>query len=219
VITQEMVNQYGVNIIPSVADLQQAVQAWGTASQGTCLFYSGLGDTAPADIKQWYQCNIESMDTDPFTGQTPRPPVTFDDFVDPDLVSMYSDEFLEVDSEEWLQVNGRSVSAGFTFMERVSQAFAAECTGVAYYFSNPGILAEVPDVDTVWGGWELPALVRNEQMSALAQVFPAFPTTNVEGQWINPRIFWQSYDGYANYIAPRGNEIWYQDEVPGVLED
>lgn len=161
--------------VPSVADLITQIQSHGTVGALDSLFYSGLeGGNAIPLAKQWYCANVPLG----------RGAVAFDNIVDNDWYLAQASALAPV-----------SYSKVDQFQKRLSQAFAAASSGSVYFFTMMENDGTSMSRELAWGGWEYPALTRNEDVTEIIQVDPAVEDSS--------RVIWRQGDG-ASEMEPRG---------------
>lgn len=137
--------------VPTVDFLVTKIQQHGKVGKLDSLFYSDLGGGgAIAKASEWHSKNVKG-----------RGSVAFNNIV----------------NQKWYQAQGeelvrQSPTKLDPFQKRLSQAFAEASKGTVYFFTkNENDGNPMPEAQA-WGGWEFPALTRNQNVKEIIQVDP-----------------------------------------------
>lgn len=149
--------------VPTVAECVSQIEAWGQVRNSISVFYTGLGGAAGLkQCKQYFACHPEIS-----------PIVAWDNIADP--------KWFEAQAMAIVNGNPGSNPSIITdpFQKRLAQAFAQASRGDAYVCTPAN---NSPDnnfnQDLAWGGWEYPALTRNNDVSKIIRVDPATGVTS-----------------------------------------
>ncbi|KAH8896824.1 hypothetical protein GQ53DRAFT_890222 [Thozetella sp. PMI_491] len=193
----------GPDVLKSVEAIRADIRDHGEVGNGASLFYSGIA-SGPRRAKSWYCTYIKNLNENPFlpdTG-TPSSGVSWEEIL-PN--GYFQEERERLDGLRFGgSINGArgAVDTSQTTAKRASQAFAEETEGVVYFFTDTGNDGKNFNQDTAWGGWEFPALTRNEAVELIVQVDPDFPLRDDQNNLI-PQVIWRPEDGKTT-LEPRG---------------
>jgi hypothetical protein len=186
--------------------------------------WTGIGPNAQVEITQWYNCNIRPLSRDPFTGDTPpRDPVTLTPSTDWGYIEFQLDVMKDIDAitanvpGAGLRDGNGVIWARGTFDALHSQAFAEQCTGIVYYFTDQNVNGVYnPTAESVWRQWELPALLQSGRVTAIVQVNPAYTYTVQNNVVVHPNIIWTPNQGIP-YGPPRAGYRYTSEIHPGFI--
>ncbi|KAJ9145070.1 hypothetical protein NKR23_g5721 [Pleurostoma richardsiae] len=217
-ITFNQIAANGVDVIPSVQFLKDLALQYGVTPPRACLFYTGYGADVQREIKQWYACNIlNAPRPEPFSNLPPRQAIGCGGNIPDGYFAAIENDMAKVDICEWLEDDGRVIAASRLLQARNSQAMAEVCRGVVYLFA-PTTISPWYRPGSVWYEWELPAIIRNPQVTHLVWVNKDVPYSEDPntGQPTNPALQWTPNQGVGNVPAPRGDDTDdFQDQHPG----
>ncbi|KAB8253576.1 hypothetical protein BDV32DRAFT_156016 [Aspergillus pseudonomiae] len=138
--------------VPTLQDLSANIREYGKVKKGDSLFYSSLdGQNGVTLSTQHYKRYIQKS--------TQRQGFAIDRATD----------------KKWSRAQmGKMKTPAMVdrFGRRLSQAFAENAQGDVYFFTRSGLDGTAFPANSVWGGWEYPALTRNPRVTKIIQVDP-----------------------------------------------
>jgi len=193
------------------------------ASQGVSIFYSLLyGKNLEAHVFTWYKQNIQPQTSDIFNvGVKPHLPGL--KCRDVAFARYSAEEFRRIDAfarhyDGKFMLLGKYLNIHQTLGARASQAYAEVAVGpVAFFFADLIHDGTNMDPNTVWGGFEFPALTRNPSIETIIQIDANFPLRDQNGR-LNPRVYkviWRKRDGPSPQ-EPRGENFAYGFEIGSI---
>ena len=169
--------------VPSVAECEGMIRRHGQVPTKTSIFYTGLdGKVGLEKCKAVLNCRID-------VGEI----ILYDNIVD----NRWFDAQIYAIQQANPTVLPNAATGPFQdFQKRLSQAFGQAAQGTAYIcMPDEEDTDNVFRTDKAWGGWEYPALTRNQRVTRVLRLDP-----NKDNE---PRQIWQPSDG-PTPNEPRG---------------
>lgn len=187
-------------VIPGVDECNDKIREQGNVGAKVSLFYTGWGATGAANVggaqaRKWVRQNLCDIQTVSWVGicdgewKIDVQNGIKNAFVHPGM----SNDDLEALNEKY-----------DPFLKNLAQAFAETSKGDVYVFIPQGRLAGNQwDKDSAWGGWEYPALTRNQEVKRILRV--DLDVSDADHPKGTPDVIWdrEKGDPEADY-DPRG---------------